>query len=534
MQSEQWAQVDPQRMYTAEDLAFFSATTMRTLTAYTFSADPKLGTTLTPDLATDLGTPTDGGRTWSFTLRDGVSWQDGSPITCEDVKYGASRAFATDIINQGPTYAIVYLDIPTENDGSSAYKGPYTKIGQDLYDKAVVCDGATITFHLKRPVADFNYTVTLGFAPVRASDDTGETYGTVAPFTISSGPYKVDSYTTGKGGRYVLSRNANWKPESDPYRHAYPDRWEIDFTIDLDVLATRMTTPIGNDETAVMYDALPPDDVPAMFADAETPRPEFAGRAVAAFDPYVRYYWIDVDRVPNVKIRQAMAVALDRAAIRDIYGGASFGSFADGVIKPTLGADYAPTGFWETYFGHPIPDTGDAALAKQLIQQSGEVAPVLAFSAPDTPTQRRVFDVVAASLGRAGFTVEFKPPCPAGYYCSIVFTQHPGDFGTGGWGADWPSASTVIPPLFTEAGGWDLSRLDDPAVDAAIADAMATVDRAAQAEKWQALNRRAVENAWVIPTFFSRTYRIAGSKVGPIYQWPAYSSWPYGEMFVTR
>src|SRR5450759_4941339 len=124
-QSEQWNQVDPQRAYTGEDMAFFSATIYRSLTAYKLSPDPKEGTSLTPDLATDLGTATNGGKTWAFTLRDGVTFQDGSPITCADVKYGVSRTFATDVINQGPTYAIAYLDIPSATDGSSQYKGPY-------------------------------------------------------------------------------------------------------------------------------------------------------------------------------------------------------------------------------------------------------------------------------------------------------------------------------------------------------------------------------------------------------------------------
>ena len=188
MHGEEWNQVDPQRVYTGEDLAFFGGTIMRSLTAYKFSPDAAEGTSLTPDLATDLGTATDGGKTWSFTLRDGVSWQDGSPITCDDLKYGASRTFATDVINQGPTYAIAYLDIPYDADGSSSYKGPYKGTGQELYDKAVTCADNTITYHLNKPVADFNYTVTLGFAPVRKADDTGETYGTVAPFVQSSGP----------------------------------------------------------------------------------------------------------------------------------------------------------------------------------------------------------------------------------------------------------------------------------------------------------------------------------------------------------
>ena len=113
-------------------------------------------------MATDTGTANADATQWTFTLRDGITWQDGSPVKCEDIKYGVSRTFATDVINGGPTYAIEYLDIPKADDGSSLYKGPYSGEGQDLFDQAVVCDGNTITFKLNQPVSDFNFTTTLG------------------------------------------------------------------------------------------------------------------------------------------------------------------------------------------------------------------------------------------------------------------------------------------------------------------------------------------------------------------------------------
>ena len=108
-----------------------------------------------------------------------MTWEDGTPVTCEDIKYGVSRTFATDVITDGPRYAIQFLDIPKDKDGNSVYKGPYVTKGNDTaaFDKAVVCDGNKITFHLTKPVGDFNYTVTLtAFAPVPKAADTGEKY----------------------------------------------------------------------------------------------------------------------------------------------------------------------------------------------------------------------------------------------------------------------------------------------------------------------------------------------------------------------
>jgi peptide/nickel transport system substrate-binding protein len=530
-QSEQWNQVDPQRVYTGEDLAFMGGTTMRALTAYKFSADPSEGTSLIPDMATDTGTPSDGGKTWSFTLRDGVTWQDGTDVTCEDIKYGVSRTYATDVINQGPTYAVVYLDIPTEEDGSSAYKGPYTKVGQDLYDKAVLCDGKTITFKLNKPIADFNYTVTLGFGAVQQSKDTGELFGTVAPYIPSNGPYKVESYTTGNGGKYILVRNENWKPESD-FRPAYPDRWEVHFGIDPLVLDQRIMQSAGNDAFAVQYGQIQPQNLGVIFTDPDHTTAEYGARAISGFDPYSRYYWIDNNKVKNVKIRQAMAVALDREAIRLNIGGAFAGGFADGLVKPNIGQDYAPTGFWDTFFGKAIDPHGDPELAKKLITESGEAAPKLTFNFADTPVNGRTAAIVIDSLGKAGFTVTPAPLEPGKYYSIVFDPAKSGEFGTAGWGADWPNASTVLPPLLTQAGGWDLSQLDDPAINAEVDAALTELDRAKQATLWQALNKKSAEAVHTLPTFFGLSQTIGGTKVGPLYRWSAYGSWPYGEMYV--
>ena len=531
-QNEQWDQIDPQRAYTGEDLAFFGGTIYRGLTSYKFSADAKEGTSIVPDMATDTGTKNADATQWKFTLRDGVTWQDGSPVTCEDVKYGVSRTFATDVINQGPTYQVAYLDIPTAKDGSSAYKGPYKKTGQDLFDKAVTCDGKTITFNLNKAVPDFNYTTTLGFYAVPKAADTGETYGQPGHLPMSDGPYMVESYSTGNGGKFVLVRNPKWDQKSDPVRKAYPDKWEVDFGIDPKVMDQRLMASNGNDKFAVQYGNIQTENLATIFQDQEHTNPQFNGRAVSGFDPYARYLWIDVNKVKNVKIREAMAVALDRSAMRLNIGGAFAGTYADGVIKPNIGQDYAPTGIWDTMFGQKVPDNGDPDFAKKLISESGEAAPTLTYDFPDTPTRNKEAAIIISSLGKAGIKVKANP-IESGQYYSVVFDpQKAHQMGWGGWGADWPNASTVIPPLFTQKGGWDLSKLDDAAFNDKVEKAQTELDRTAQSKAWQDLNKEAMQNVYVIPTFFGLSQTLAGTKVGPIYRWPAYGSWPYGEMYV--
>ena len=210
---EHW---DPQRMYIGRDLANASRMFYRTLTM--LSGDNKL----MPDLATDTGKASNGNKTWQFTLRTGPTWQDGSPVTCEDVKYGVSRTFAQDVITGGPNYALQFLNIPATPDDktfSTAYHGPYTKVGQSYFDKAVTCNGQTITFNLKKSVGDFNYTVSgalMEFAPFKASQDHGDKSNYQV---FSDGPYMLSgTWVDGKGGTFV--RNPQLQPQDRQHRGA--------------------------------------------------------------------------------------------------------------------------------------------------------------------------------------------------------------------------------------------------------------------------------------------------------------------------
>ena len=87
---------DPQRISARSDAAFAARVFARSLTAYQHGPDGLSQATLTGDLATDTGAADQTLREWRFTLREDVLWEDGSEVTCEDVKYGISRAFATE------------------------------------------------------------------------------------------------------------------------------------------------------------------------------------------------------------------------------------------------------------------------------------------------------------------------------------------------------------------------------------------------------------------------------------------------------
>ena len=518
-EAEQILHLDPQRNYTGEDLAFASAYLNRTLTQYTISKDNNEASQLVADAATDTGTTPDGGKTWEFTLKDGMKWEDGKDVTCEDFKYGISRTFATDIITDGPAYAMSMLDV-------TDYKGPYAgdTAGQASYDKAVVCEGNKITFNLANPASDFNYAVTLSaFAAVRQDADTGEKYD---DSVLSNGPYKIESYE--KKDKLVLVRNENWDPATDTFRGAYPDRIEYVFSVPGTVITERLMADAGDDQMAISPDGVDPAKLAVVFADAK-----FEKRRFNELDPYVRYYAINTKKVPNVKHRQAILAAVNRDELRTIAGGEYAGDYADGVVKPNIGADYAPTGLWDGLLGEAVAPEGNPELAKKLIADSGEPFPQpFVFDYGQSETNDKAAGSLVASLARAGIVVTLNPIEPGAYYGVVLDPEKQGSMSAAGWGPDWSNASTVLPELFAANGGFNLSQWDDEAFLAESDAAKVITDRAEQAKAWQALGKKSMELALALPTRFGKEQRIHGSKVNGAYIWGPYGSWPYAALSV--
>jgi len=320
--------LDPQRVYTGAELGAWGSTFTRTLTSYKPVAG-KDGTTLVADMATDLGTASDDLKTWSFTLRDGILWEDGSEVTCADIAYGVSRTFAAEVTaGEGPMYALSYLDIPEgDSDFDSAYPGPWLADAdqQALFDEAVSCDGKTITFKLKVPVADFNYTVgLLAFAPVPKAQDTADQYGS-KPF--SNGPFKVESYEEGK--ELVLVRNENWDKSTDEIREPKVDKIVWQFGLDEAVIDERMLADSGDDKNAIVYGGILPENLQTVFGDDT-----LKDRRTDGFDGFVSYTMFNVESVSCVEVRQAVWLALDREALRTAAGGPFTGEFAKSFVAP--------------------------------------------------------------------------------------------------------------------------------------------------------------------------------------------------------
>ena len=163
---------DPQLMYVGPEAFFAQRTFARGLTAYGTGERQR---DLQGDLATDTGRASKDSRSWSFTLREGVTWQDGSPITCEDVRHGVARTFDRSTHIGGTNYATYLLDVPTkvtpEGLEKPVYAGPADTSHQRDFDRAVSCKGAH--HHLPAARARARLPARRGAAGVRAAQGRG-------------------------------------------------------------------------------------------------------------------------------------------------------------------------------------------------------------------------------------------------------------------------------------------------------------------------------------------------------------------------
>jgi len=500
--------LDPQRTYTGRDIANEGRLFSRSLVIFPSGAtDPKEGSTPIPDLATDTGQSNEDATEWSFTLKDGPTWQDGKPVTCEDLKYGVSRTFATDVITGGPNYIIGYLDIPEDADGQPVYKGPYTGEGQAEFDKAVTCDGNTITYRIKQPWPDFPLAIAAlrSFDPFRQDTDKGDKSKFDA---FSNGPYMLESpWNEDTGGTFV--RNPEWKADEDTNREANFDSLTFEIGIETEVIVDRLIANEGDDQFAFTSRSVTPAQYPQITG-------EVADRAVNFESPFSNYLLPNFNRVTNLKVRQALAAATNRGAYGGALGGDQASTPSLSIVNPATPGYVANPAFGEAA-------GGDVEAAKKLLEESGETLPYpIKFTYPiGSDASEKAFAALKATYDEAGFDVTLDGLDPSGPYYEQI--QKPGsdsDLIWGGWGADWPSISTVIPPLFDSrinltkaSNGQDYGNYASDAVNSAMDAASAETDIDKANQMWSDVDNMLAEDVAYIPLDTTKFYFLRGSQL---------------------
>ncbi len=500
--------LDPQRVYVGRDISNLNRLSYRGLVMFPpGETDPAKGTTPIPDLATDTGTSNEDATEWEFTVKEGPVWQDGSPVTCEDFKYGVSRNFATDVIDGGPNfYPRDYLDVPESEPGVSVYKGPYTGEGQEEFDKAVTCEGSTITYRFRKPFPDFPLAIAAlhAFAPFKESEDQGDKDNLEV---FSNGPYMLEGeWNEDSGGTFV--RNPEWSGDEDKNREANFETLTFEQGVEPEVQADRLIADTEDTNTINATD-IPASRYAQITGDVED-------RAINIESPFTNYLVPNFNRVTNLKVRQALALATNRIAYTGALGG-------ENAAIPTLTVVSADVPGHQQNDAFGSPDGGDIEAAKKLLEESGEETPYpikLTYPIGSEETDK-AFAALKDTYDAAGFQVELEGLDPSGpYYDTIQKPDSDSDLIWGGWGADWPSISTVIPPLFDSRinltptnNGQDYGNYDSDEANALMDEAGKVTDLDESAAAWAKVDAKLAEDVAYIPLNADKFYFLRGSNI---------------------
>ncbi|MFK0107294.1 ABC transporter substrate-binding protein [Streptomyces sp. NPDC091217] len=470
----------------------FSRLYARPLMTFEPAAGSK-GNTLVPDLAASKGVPSDGGKTWTYKLRSGLKYQDGTAITSKDVKYAVERSnFARDVLSLGPNYFQQFLV------GGDKYKGPYKDKSAAGLASIATPDDTTIVFHLKTAFQEFDYLVAAPqTAPVPQAKDNGVDY---VKNIVSSGSYQFQSYQDGK--QAVLVRNKNWDAKTDPLRKQLPDKIVVNLkvnaeTIDKDVLAGDAIDLGGTGVQAATQAQVLTDASKKANTDNT-----YGGRLV--------YMAINTKVKPfdNVACRKAVEYAINKVSVQTAEGGPIRGDVASTVLPPDIPgyskADvYATTG-----------NKGDVAKSKEQLKACGKSSISTNISArSDRPQEIDAATAIINSLKAAGINATLKQ-YPSGKY----FTDYAGvpkfteqqNIGLimMQWGADWPSGYGFLQQILNgeaigASGNTNLSQYNNKAVNDLLSKAIGTQDDTERNSLYTQIDKQTMDDAAIVPlTYF--------------------------------
>lgn len=449
-----------------------------------------------PDLATDTGTVSEDGLTWTYTLKDGLSLDDGTPITSAQIKYGLERSFAP-ALSGGLGYHKTLLA------GAESYTGPYD--GAHL-ESIETPDEATIVFHLARAFGDWPWIASMpAFAPVPEGEDPA----TYSQGPRASGPYKVSEYV--QGSQVTLVRNDRWSAQTDQVRTAMPDSIVFNLSLDENTVSQRLIADSGNDRLAMSAQLL----TAANLAQVQKKEDALA-RTVTSDPGPLLYLAINTERITDLEVRQAIAYGVDKAAVQKALGGDLGAGIATTYITPGIPGR-------KEYDAYPH----DVQRAKSLL--AGKEVPELILLSQNNEARMAIAQAVQQSLTELGLSVTIDPQSTDAY--TERATKGDGstyDLTVVSWNADYPSANANIQPLYASSeigdGGYNISRYSSVEVDQLIDAAQALTDAAQAQAQWAALDERISQDVPAVPLVNRRNSFMHGSKVGGFFvnPFPAY------------
>ncbi|MBO0815515.1 MAG: ABC transporter substrate-binding protein, partial [Actinobacteria bacterium] len=459
------------------------------------------GTRLVPDLALALPVPADGGRSYTFHLRPGIRYSTGAVVKPSDVTRSFERLFQL-----GSSGAAYYQAITGAAECQAAPQNCDLSRGIVADDRA-----GTVTFRLTQPDPDFLYKLTLSYADVLPASTPGRQARTALPAT---GPYMITRYVPGR--ELLLTRNPRFREWSAAAQPAgYPDR----IVIRLGLTAARGAASVAHGTGDFMPNL---GQIPAGSAYFVRHRGQLRINPVMI----TGFMFLNVNAPPfnDLRVRQAVNLALDRQAVVTGYGGPLAAQPACQILPPGLPGyrRYCPS------TRSPAADGRwhgpDLARARRLVAASGTAGmKITVWNTPAPQANVTETRYAVAALRQLGYRASLRLLPDSTYFTYTNDSRNHAQVIDAGWSADYPSADDFLGkltcPHFVPGNGQattDASEFCSPALDRQISRAaqLQTTDPPAAAALWARLDHELTGLAIWLPTVTPNETDLISARIG--------------------
>jgi peptide/nickel transport system substrate-binding protein len=504
----------------------------RQLVTYPASNNFTTGTSIVPDMATELPTMANGGissdgLTYTFHLRSGVMWNTTPPRAvvagdfvralkrfCNPVLGVGNPTYFTSTIAGMTDYCTAYQKLPSTSNAAQlpAFQNSHNISGVSAPD------ASTLVIKLSQPASDFLNIMATTFvsaAPVEWDQYIPDS-AQFRQHVYSDGPYAVTSYVAGKS--ITLTKNPEWKQSTDPVRHQYIDKMVVTEGTD-DPATALQDMKAGSGD--IMWDlVVPTDQIPSLQASKD---PNFAIWSGHITNPYLVFN-LQSGPTAKLQVRQAIEYAIDKVNIAKIYGGTTLNPPITTAIPPgNIG--------YQPYNLYPTPgNAGDPAKCKSMLAAAGYPNGLTLTDAyRNAGNHPAVFQSVQADLKACGITVNGSPQQQGNYY---AWLEDPANGKAGkwnisepGWIPDWygNNGRALVQPLFTSPcvnPTTNYGCYNSATTNSLVNKALTSTDQSTAANDWHQADMQVMKDAVIVPFTTQNTPWYHSSRVkNAIWNW---------------
>jgi peptide/nickel transport system substrate-binding protein len=462
--------LDPALSYTLEGWNTLSTVYTPLLTfRHTEGAE---GSELVPGMAAEMPEVSEDGKTYTFKLREGVKYSDGTEVKASDFEHSIKR-----VLNLESGGSSFYFAI----DGAEDYQSAGKERG-DI--KGIEADDQTgeITITLNTANGSFPYILAMPFASLVPGDTPFENTTKSPPPGV--GAFKFENVEQSRG--YDLVKNAEF-PEIDGVPQATLDK----ITVEVKKNQRRQVQDLIQNKVDWLIDPPTPDQIRQV-------RTEYKDRYEEYVTNSTYYYFMNTRVKPfdDKRVRQAVNFAIDKRALARLFGG---------LLEP--GCNFLPPGMqgYEKIEPCPYGDPNAAPQidkARQLIQEAGVEGDEVTVFGNDEDPSRPTTEYLADVLTQIGF--DAKPRIVEGsvYFQTIGNQKTKAQIGFANWFQDFPHPQNfmflVDPASIQNTNNQNFGNVDDPEIGRALEEAnQQPIEESAS--RYAEVDRRLVEEAYVAP-----------------------------------